>query len=194
VKPDHPLWPLGGLRLGGDGQGRGVRGEVSVVLDDLVDLAPHLKFAVEVLGDRLDHQVRLRELAVVQGWRDPAEHGIRLGLLHFALLDRAGELLGDLSHALVQLVLVDLAHDHVPPRLGANLRDPVAHEPAAQDADLADRHICRSPLVASMRGCAARRDPSGEVAEPSEWQAIYPSPIRGVAGRNRATRSGFESR
>ena len=82
---------------------------------------------------------------VVERGRDPAEHRVGLGLLHLALLDRARELLVDLAHALVELPLVDLPNHDVPPLLGADLRDPVAHQAAAQDADLADRHNRSTP-------------------------------------------------
>ena len=91
--------------------------------------------------------------------RDAAEHGVRLRLLHPALLDRAAELLLDLAHPLVERPLIDLPHDDVPTRLGADLGDPVAHEPAAHDADLADRHI-RSLLFCEG---ARQRDPFDEV-------------------------------
>ena len=107
---------------------------------------PHLELAVKVLGDRLDHQVAIGEIRVVEGRGDAPAHGVRLRLLHLALLDRAGELLLDLRHALVERLLIDLPHHHVPARLRADLRDPVAHQAAAQDADLADRHMCSLPL------------------------------------------------
>ena len=56
-------------------------------------------------------------------------------------LDRAAELLLDHADALGELLVVDLAQDDVPPRLGADLRDPVAHEATANDSNLADRHL-----------------------------------------------------
>src|SRR5262249_30513386 len=121
-----------------------------------VELAPHLELPLEVLGDRLDHQVGVRELGVVERRRDPAADSLRLGLLHPALLHRTGELLLDLRDPLVQGLLVELPHRHLPALLSADLGDAVAHEPAAHDADLADRHMCWLPLLARARGSATR--------------------------------------
>ena len=127
-------------RLVGHRQRGGVGREEGVVLDDPVQLAPHLQLAVEVLGDRLDHQVAVREVAVVERGRDPPADRVGVGLLHLALVDRPGELLLDLGHALVELLLVQLAHDDVPAGLGADLGDPVAHQAAAENADRLDLH------------------------------------------------------
>ena len=78
----------------------GVGGEEGVLLDDRVDLAPHLELALEVLGHRLDHEVAVGELAVVGRLVDPAADVVGVRLLHPALLDRAAELLLDLAEAL----------------------------------------------------------------------------------------------
>ena len=66
VEPDHPLGTIGRIGLRGDGERGGVGREVGVVLDDLVELAPHLELAVEVLGDRLDHEVAVGEVRVFE--------------------------------------------------------------------------------------------------------------------------------
>ena len=47
---------------------RGVGGEEGLGLDDRVDLPPHLELRVEVLGDRLDHQVAVGEVARSRAW------------------------------------------------------------------------------------------------------------------------------
>src|SRR5262249_31001062 len=65
--------------------------------------------------------------------------------------------------------LIRLHHDDVPTLLGADLGDPMAHEPTAQDADLADRHMRALP---SSRMTGARR----------------------IWGRNRLRCSGFQLR
>ena len=49
------------------GERGGVGGEQRLLLDDRVELAPHLELRVEVLGDRLDHQVAVGEVVVVEG-------------------------------------------------------------------------------------------------------------------------------
>ncbi len=94
--------------------------------------------------------------------------GVGLGLLHLALLDRPAELLLDLAETLVEHVLVDLADDDVPARLGADLGDSVAHQPAAEDANLAYLHLTTPPVrlvcARQPRGAqptGARSDGSG---------------------------------
>ena len=66
---------------------------------------------VEVLGDRLDHEVAVRKRPVVGRPLDPAADRVGVFLARLALLDRAGELLLDLADALGQNRVVDLAHD-----------------------------------------------------------------------------------
>ena len=72
------------------------------------------------------------------------------------------------AHALVERLLIDLAHHDVPARLRADLRDPVAHQATAQDADLADRHLYSLPLSSDWRPGAYGARPStgpGAVAQ-----------------------------
>ncbi len=115
-----------------------VGGEVGLGLDDAVELAPHLELEAEVLGDRLDHEVAVRVVGVVERRRDAAADGVGVGLLELALLDRARELLLDLAHALGEPVVVDLAQDDVVARLRGHLCDSVPHQAGAEDADLLD--------------------------------------------------------
>ena len=70
----------------------------------------------------------------------PPARGVGVRLLHAPLLDGAGELLLDPADALVEPLLIDLAYDHVPARLRRDLRDPVPHQAAAEDAHLRDLH------------------------------------------------------
>ncbi len=114
--------------------------KVGVVLDDPVDLLPHLELRGQVLGDRLDHQVAVGEVGVVERGLDAAADGVGVGLLHLPLLDRAGELLVDLADPAVELLLARLADHDVPARLGADLGDAVAHQAAAEHSNLADLH------------------------------------------------------
>src|SRR4029077_21263128 len=120
--------------------------EKGVVLDQRIELTPHLELAIEILGDRLDHEIAVGEIRVLERRGDPCQDSVSLRLLHPALLDRPGELLLDLAHALIQLPLIDFADHDVPTLLSADLRDPMPHEPAAQDPDLANRHMRCLPL------------------------------------------------
>jgi len=140
VEADEALGPLrnGGLR--DHRQRRRVGGEHGTVLDDPVDLAPHLDLEVEVLGDGLDHEVAVGEVRVVERAMDAAARLVGGRLLELALLDRARQLLLDLAEPLVERALVGLAHDDVVAGLGRDLGDSVAHQPAADDAHLLDVH------------------------------------------------------
>ena len=140
VEAEEAVGAPGDRRLVGDRERRGVGGEEGVGLDDLVDLAPHLELPIEVLGDRLDHQVAVGEVGVVERAADPAADRVGVRLLELALLDRAAELLLDLAEALVEGALVGLDHDDVPAGLGADLGDPVPHQPAAEYSYLRDLH------------------------------------------------------
>ena len=140
VEADEALGPLRRGALRDHGQRGGVGGEDRAVLDDPVDLAPHRELLVEVLGDRLDDEVAVGEVGVVERPLDAPADLVRGGLLELALLDRAAELLLDLPEPLVERALVDLADDHVIARLRRGLCDSVAHEAAADDPHLLDVH------------------------------------------------------
>jgi hypothetical protein len=140
VQAEETLWATGRGGLVGDRERRRVRREIGVVLGDLVDALPQLELAVEVLRDRLHHEVAVREVTDVDRAADPPAHGVGVGLLELALLDRAAELLLDLAETLVQRALVGFHHDDVPAGLGADLRDPVAHQAAAHYSYLRDLH------------------------------------------------------
>ena len=140
MEADEAVRPLGGHRLVDDRERRRVRGEHRTVLDDPVELAPHVQLHPEVLGYGLDHEVAVAEVAVVERPLDPAAHGVGVVLLHAALLHGAGELLLDPPDAPVEVLLVDLAHHDVPAGLGRDLRDPMSHQPGAEDAHLRDLH------------------------------------------------------
>ena len=129
------------------------------LLDHAVHLLPHLELQVQVLGDRLDHEVAVGEVRVVERGLDAASHRVGVALLRLALLDRAGELLLDLADAAVELLLAHLAHHDVPARLGADLGDPVAHQAAAEDTNLADLHDGAAAYTGRRRDRPAR---SGE--------------------------------
>ena len=108
--------------------------------DEAVELAPHRELPIEILGDRLDHQVAVGQVGVVERPLDTAANPIGVGLLHLPLLDRARQLLLDLAHAGVELLLRYLADDDVPAGLCADLGDPVPHQAAADYSYLLDLH------------------------------------------------------
>jgi hypothetical protein len=94
--------------------------------------------SARALRDRLDDEVRVGEVPVLEGGRDASARGVGVGLLDAALLDRPRQLLLDPADAAVEPVLIDLADDDLEPRLGRYLRDAMTHQAAAEHADLAD--------------------------------------------------------
>ena len=103
-----------------------------------------------------------------------------------ALLDRAGELLVDLGHAAVERVLVGLADDDVPAGLGADLRDPVAHQATADDSYLAiSIFVCLSfscRVFGRARLPGERRAPSGQADPEADLErAAEARPALGAA-------------
>ena len=164
-----------------------------LVLDDPVHLLPHLELLAEVLGDRLDHEVAVGQVAVVGGALDAPAHRVGVGLLQLALLHRAAELLLDLADALVERRLVDLAQHHVVAGLRRHLGDAVAHQARSQHSNLLDLHYrpsdpsFRAPgaymsLVRSRR--PRRRPPPGPPAR-REAQRLQRRADRGPRARAR---------
>ena len=89
VEAEEALRPRGGGGLVDHRQRGRVGREHRLGLDDGVHLAPHLELEVEVLGDRLDHEVAVGEVGVVERALDPAAHRVGVVLLEPALLDGA---------------------------------------------------------------------------------------------------------
>ena len=127
VKPDEALGALRHRRLVDDRKRGGVGCEHSAVLCERVDLLPHRELDLEILGDGLDHQVAVAELAVVDCAVYARAHPIGVLLRGLSFLDGPRELLLDLAQALLQRHLVDLAHHDLVARLGRHLGDPVPH-------------------------------------------------------------------
>ena len=140
MEADEPLGPLGRGRLVDHRQRRRVGGEHRAVLDDAVELLPHLELHPEVLGDRLDHEIAVGEVAVVERAVDAAADGLGVGLLHSPLLDGPRELFFDPSDPLVETLLVDLAEHDVVAGLSGDLGDAMAHQARAEHAHLRDLH------------------------------------------------------
>ena len=141
VQAQEALRALGRRRLVDDGERRGVGGEQRLLLDDPVELPPHLELGVEVLGDRLDHQVAVGELGVVERPVDAARSRRPPGTAPSAPSRPRARAASRSCRALVERLLVDLADDDLEARLRRDLGDAVAHQPAAQNADLRDvRH------------------------------------------------------
>ncbi len=78
MHPDHPLGVAGLGRDLADRQGRGVGGEDRVVGHPLLDLGQHPSFELEILEDRLDHEVGAFEIVDLGGQQEPRPPTVRL--------------------------------------------------------------------------------------------------------------------
>src|SRR5271166_1892039 len=101
---------------------------------------------IEDLRDRLDHDVRARDVFQIRGEGDPGQHLVALGLVHLAVFDRAGQrLLHPRPGGIEELRQVTDDNGHARDR--GHLGDARSHEPATYDADRVDlsRHGCTPP-------------------------------------------------
>ena len=94
VEEVHADDPSGRRRGGcdlGHRERRGVRGEDGVRAADPLELGEELPLRLELLDDRLDHDVAVGEVAELGRQREPAHGGISLDLLEQSLLGLARE-------------------------------------------------------------------------------------------------------
>ncbi len=176
VQPQEAVGAGGGRGLVDHRERGGVGREERIFLDDPVDLGPHLELPIEVLGDRLDHQIAVGKIGVVRRSLDSPEDRVGVGLVDLALLDRPAELLLDPADPGGELLVGDLAHDHVPAGLGADLCDPVTHQARSEYSYLADRHLDFEPPVGAVgrRRWARWRERAGSLAPPGTRRLIRP--------------------
>src|SRR3990172_6905822 len=141
----------GGAGRGGSDRGHGkrggVRGEDRVGADESVELAKEQALRLQLLDDRLDHEVAAGEVAELRRRREPRK---RRGLLLRAeppLVDAAREIAVDPGPGPLAELRAHLAPDDVEPGLDADLRDPGAHGPEPDDTDDTYLHV-RDPTAA----------------------------------------------
>ena len=138
VHADDALRPRRGGRDLGDGERRGVRREHGVGPADPVELGEELPLRLELLDDRLDHEVAVGEVVELGRQRQPPDRRVARALLQLPLLDLAREEVRDPAARLLGQLERDLAADGVHARLDAELRDPGAHRAQPDDPDLSD--------------------------------------------------------
>src|SRR4029077_16148691 len=137
---DEPIGPLGGRGHPRDGDRGGVAGEDRFRPADAVETFEQVALRLEVLGDRLAHQMRPASRLERCGGVQPGERLVALWGFELALLDEALESLLDVVDAAVDEVVVDLADRYVESMADRRLRDPRAHQAGAGNVELFDRH------------------------------------------------------
>ena len=140
VHADDALGMLGRLGDLADGDRRGVRGEDRLRRDEPVELGEGLALRLELLDDRLDHEIAVGEIRELGRERQPADRGVALLGRHLPLLDRTAEVVLDRPAGALAELLAHLAAHGLEAGLGRDLRDPRSHRPETDHSDLANLH------------------------------------------------------
>ncbi len=144
MQTDEALGALRGSHQLGHADGRSIRREDRVFLDDGVELRVSLALFGHVLDDGLDDDVAVGKVLHVGGALEPRLRGrLLLGgdaALFRAALDQPRERLLDAGKTLVEKLLFLLEHDHVATRCGRDLRDARAHQTTTEYANFFDIH------------------------------------------------------
>ena len=140
VHADDPLGMLGRLGDLPDGDRRRVRGQDCLRPNDAVELGEGLPLRLELLDDRLDHQIAVGEIRELGRERQPADRGVALLGCHLPLLDRTAEVVLDRPAGTLAELLAHLAAHGLEAGLGRDLRDPRSHRPETDHSDLANLH------------------------------------------------------
>ncbi len=155
---DHPFRPHRGARDLCDRQGARVRRQYGRMRGSRVQPFERLPLELEVLGNRLDHQVGVGQV-LESRHRSNAGHGDRgvigadLLLLCLAVEEAADALACSLRGALDRVV-----NEHREPRFGHDLRDPRAHGPGPEHANGPD--LVHRPRKSGSRFSANAATPS----------------------------------
>ena len=119
--------------------------------DEAVELGEHLALRLELLDDRLDHEIAVGQVGELGREGQPAERRVPLLGGRLAFLDGAANVVRDrLSGAFAEL-LADLAPDRLEPGLRGDLRDARTHRAQADDS-----HPTNHAVDAKGRTCVAR--------------------------------------
>ena len=167
--------------------------KTALLLDDAVDLLPHLELQAEVLGDRLDHQVAVGEVGVVERALDAAADGVGVAPARACpSRPRARAASRSCPIPLSSFSCVDLAQDDLVARLRRHLGDSVAHQAAAQHSHLLDLHslppvsvVERREPICRCRNRGSRSGPPRRPAARREAQRVQRRADPG-AGRRRS--------
>jgi len=121
----------------GDRDGRGVRGDHGARADQLIEFPDQRDLEIKDLRDRLDHDVRARDVLQIRGEDDASEHLVALSMVNLAAFDRIGQrLLHPPSGGIEEQR--QIADDNGHARERGHLGDARSHEPATYDADRID--------------------------------------------------------
>ena len=126
---DDALRTLGRLGDLVDRDRRRVRGKNRVRRHDALELREGLALRLELLDDRLDHEVAVGEIREVRREGQPPKRGVPLLCRQLLLLDRTPEVVLDRPARALAELLAHLSADRLEPRLRGDLGDARAHRP-----------------------------------------------------------------
>ena len=123
-----------------------------------LELGEQLELGLEILDDRLDHEVAVGEVGEVGRDAQPPERDVPLLCRHLLLVDLALEEVRDPVPRARRAELVrDLPADGLVARLDRQLRDAGTHGSEADDADRLDlEERPRRAILAARRPCGQR--------------------------------------
>ena len=132
---------------------RGIRREDRIGANDPLELVEEIELRAELLDDRLDHEITVREVGELRRQRKQSQRRFTLARGHPLLVHLALEEVRDPLLRLRAERIRDLATDGLIARFDCQLRDPGAHgtEPHHADTtDLRDGHDGRDPTRAAQ--------------------------------------------
>ncbi len=103
--------------------------------EQVVELAEERGLDLDVLDDRFDDEIASGKVGDAGRRLDTGDRRIALGLRQLPFFDEFVERFGDRGDAAAQRLLGDLHQHDVETGGGAGLRDAVAHQAGAADAD-----------------------------------------------------------
>ena len=137
VHADDALRPFRGGGDLRDGESGGVRGQHRLRPADSLERREELPLRLELLDDRLDHELAAGEVLEVGSQGEAAERGVDRRLIQLAFLHLAGEKVRDPVPRPVRQVGAHLASDGLDAGLETQLHDPGTHGTEADHAHLA---------------------------------------------------------
>ena len=125
---------------------------------DPVEVGEELTLRLQLLDDRLDHEVAVRQVVELGGQGQPADGLVPRALVELALLDLAREEVRDPAVRLLGELERHLAADRIDAGLDAELRDSGAHGAQPDHPDPTHLHGARSYRRRDRQRRSSRRE------------------------------------
>ncbi len=124
----------------GDRDRRGVRCEYRLVFSQLVEFREEILLRLEVLDDRFNDEIRIRDRFEIDHGIDSRERFVHFLLRELLLVDTSLQVLRDRRHRAVQVLLFHVHQSDVEVRESRHVGDSVPHRAATDDTYLLHRN------------------------------------------------------